>query len=191
MECFLPIQIEIKRLLVTTTRYDKIKRRNILKTEAYSSTETREAVKNRRRRQTIETIERKMNAKVRLNGSARVGENPSSERERTRVTRNFLDGLITALMLASPDQVENQHDDDQNGESGADGDRNHVVGDLVRLATFHHSELTRLDEWLHPEIVGSNRDVELSGEREFHDVIAGEGVAITRDDRLNSVIGRQ
>lgn len=93
-------------------------------------------------------------------------------------------------MFASADQVQDEDNDDQNGQGSPNGDRNHVVVNLVIIAAFHHTESICVGrhEWLNPEVEGLDRGIEVAGEIEHHSSIAGEGVAFVRVNGLDAIV---
>jgi len=52
-----------------------------------------------------------------------------------------LDGLISLLVLSASDEIEDEDDDYEDGQSGADGDRHDVVGGFVSLATLRSAKV--------------------------------------------------
>lgn len=101
--------------------------------------------------------------------------------------------MISTLVLAAADEVHDQDDDDQSGEGGANGNRDDVVGDPIRVAAFHQPESVFLGshERLNPEIDGGDDDVDGSSEIEDHVGVAGVRVTIVRLYGLDAIFGRQ
>jgi len=89
-------------------------------------------------------------------------------------------------MLAPAEEVKDEDEDHQNGESSPDGNGNHVVGNLVSVATLGQAEFVRFDVRLDRQIVSSDGSVKRPRQKEVHFVVAAPRIFGTRCDGTNA-----